>query len=226
MSRKSYIALLAELIGTSVLALIVLSINRYGLPIFTAMSAGVVYAVMYLVTGPISGAHLNPAITIGNFMLRRISAVKTVSFLAAQAIGAVAAWKLFEWFSDKPIKLASTNFEVKVFVAEIIGMAIFGFVISAVLYGKFSSAINAVLIGSGFFLGASLATLVTTAGVINPAVAISIGFRPENDGYLAYLFGPIIGAVVGMYLFKFMSVTSNSDNSKAEIKLVKKESKK
>lgn len=61
--------------------------------------------------------------------------------------------------------------------------------------------------GSTFFLGASMASLISAAGTLNPAVAIALGFRPENAGYLAYLFGPVVGAVVGMnfYSMGFLS---------------------
>lgn len=194
--------LVAELLGTFVLAIVVLSINRYGLPIFTAMSGGVVFTTLTLALGPVSGAHFNPATTIGWLTMKKMTVVKAVSYVAAQAVGAILAWKLYEWFSDKKINLGATEFDWKVFVAELLGMMVFAFAITAAVKRKMEAYPAAVVIGSGFFLGATLASLVAAAGSINPAVAISLGFRPENSSYFAYLLGPVAGAVLGMNLYR------------------------
>lgn len=203
MSKKTLAALVAELVGTFVLAIVVLSITRYGLPIFTAFAAAAAYGTLVTGVGALSGGHFNPAITVGYFSLRRISLVKTIAYLAAQAVGAVLAWKLYEWFVDKPITLAVTEFDWRVFTAELIGMAVFGFVIASVVYKKLDGYFSSATLGWGLFLGASIASLVASAGAINPAVAISLGFRPENVGYFAYLLGPIVGSVVGMNFYRF-----------------------
>lgn len=202
MTKTPLSMLVAELVGTFVLAIVVLSINRYGLPIFTALSGGVVYATLAMAIGPVSGGHFNPATTIGWFSMKKMSLVKTISYVAAQAVGAILAWKLYEWFADKDIKLGATEFDWKVFVAELLGMMIFAFAITAAIKRKMDAYPAAVVIGSGFFLGASLASLVASAGSINPAVAVSLGFRPENSSYYAYLFGPILGAVLGMHFYR------------------------
>lgn len=202
MSKSPLSMLVAELVGTFVLAIVVLSINRYGLPIFTAMSAGVVLATLVLAVGPVSGGHFNPAVTIGWFTMKKITAVKAISFIAAQAVGAVLAWQLYEWFTDKAIRLGATEFDWKVFVAELLGTMIFAFAITAAISRKLDTYPAAVVIGSGLFIGASLASLVASAGSINPAVAISLGFRPENSSYLAYLLGPAAGAILGMNFYR------------------------
>lgn len=202
MSKRKLAMLVAELVGTFVLAIVVLSINRYGLPIFTALSAGAAIAMMYVAVGPVSGGHFNPAITLGFFSVRRISLLKAISYLAAQAVGAVLAWKLYEWFVDKPIAQAASEFDWKVFVAELLGTLVFAFAFAAAINRKLDSYTSSVVMGTGLFLGASLASLVAAAGAVNPAVALSIGFRPENASYLAYFFGPVIGAVVGMNFYR------------------------
>lgn len=202
MNKSPLSMLVAELLGTFVLAIVVLSVNRYGLPIFTAMSGGVVFATLTLALGPVSGAHFNPATTIGWLTMKKMTVVKAVSYIAAQAVGAILAWKLYEWFADKPVRLGATEFDWKVFVAELLGMMVFAFAITAAVKRKMEAYPAAVVIGSGFFLGATLASLVAAAGSINPAVAISLGFRPENSSYFAYLLGPVVGAVLGMNFYR------------------------
>lgn len=220
MNKKRLAMLVAELVGTFALAMVVLSINRYGLPIFTSLAAGVVIATMYAAVGGISGGHFNPAVTAGFLALRRISVLKALSYFAAQVVGAVLAWKLYEWFTDRTIALQTTEFDWQIFVAELVGTAIFGFAVAAVVYRKFDGQYAAATIGAGFFVGTTIASLVTLSGVLNPAVAIAVGYRPENAGYWAYLAGPVIGAVVGMLGYKFAFVDDEPKSTTAKAAVV------
>ncbi len=207
MSKKTLAALTAELVGTFVLAIVVLSISRYGLPIFTAFAAAVAFGTLTTGVGAISGGHFNPAITVGAFSLRRISLTQTISYLASQAVGAVLAWKLYEWLVDNPVTLATpTDFDWRIFTAEMLGTAIFGFVFAAAIYRKLDGHFFSGTVGWGLFLGATAASLVASSGLVNPAVAISLGFRPESVGYLAYLLGPLAGGIVGMNFYRFAFV--------------------
>lgn len=204
MSKKTLAMLVAEIVGTFVLATVVLSVTRYGLPIFTALAAAVAVGTMTTGLGSVSGGHFNPAITLGFFSIRRISLARAVAFLASQAVGAVLAWKLYEWFVDKPVTSVSGEFDWRIFTAEMVGTAIFAFVFASVVLKKLEGHFASVTIGWGLFLGATVASLVASAGAVNPAVAISLGFRPESVGYLGYLLGPIAGAVVGMNFYQMM----------------------
>lgn len=210
MSKKTLAMLVAEMVGTFVLAVVVLSVTRYGLPIFTALAAAVAVGTMTTGLGSVSGGHFNPAVTLGFFSLRKLSLAKTVSYVASQAVGAVLAWKLYEWFVDKPVTSVSGEFDWRIFTAEMVGMAVFGFVFASVVFKKLEGQLASATIGWGLFLGATVASLVASAGVVNPAVAISLGFRPETVGYLGYLLGPIAGSVVGMNFYQMMFDRSGS----------------
>ncbi len=216
MNKKRLAMLVAELIGTFALALVVLSVNRYGLPIFTSLAAGVVLATMYAAVGGISGGNFNPAVTAGFLALRKVSVLKAISYFAAQVVGAVLAWKLYEWFTDRTIAIQTTEFDWQIFVAELVGTALFTFAIAAAVYRKLSMPAAAVTIGAGLFVGTTVASLVTLSGVLNPAVAIAVGYRPENAGYWAYLAGPVIGAVIGMLGYKFAFVDDESKSTTAK----------
>ncbi len=213
MTKKTLATLVAEIVGTFVLAVVVLSVTRYGLPIFTALAAAVAVGTMTTGLGAVSGGHFNPAITVGMFSLRKISLAKTVAYLASQAVGAVLAWKLYEWFVDKPVTSVSGEFDWRIFTAEMVGMAIFGFVFASAVLKKLEGHFASVTIGWGLFLGATAASLVASAGVVNPAVAISLGFRPESMGYLGYLLGPIAGSVVGMNFYQMFFTNEKSSFS-------------
>lgn len=210
MSKKTLAMLVAEMFGTFVLAVVVLSVTRYGLPIFTALAAAVAVGTMTTGLGAVSGGHFNPAITLGMFSLRRLNLTKTVAFLASQAVGAVLAWKLYEWFVDKPVISVSGEFDWRIFTAEMVGMAVFGFVFASAVLKKLEGHFASVTIGWGLFLGATVASLVASAGAVNPAVAIALGFRPESVGYLAYLLGPIAGSIVGMNFYQMFFTNEKS----------------
>ena len=56
-----------------------------------ATAYGLTYAVMTTAVGHISGGHLNPAVTIGFWVTKRLSTMQTVLYWASQLLGASAA---------------------------------------------------------------------------------------------------------------------------------------
>jgi len=85
-------ALIAEFFGTFVLAGAVINLADGG--IAGTIVLALVLAVLVVVFGVISGAHLNPAITIAQYVNRKIDGVKTVAYIFAQVLGALAAFGL------------------------------------------------------------------------------------------------------------------------------------
>jgi MIP family channel proteins len=94
-SRHSY---LAEAIGTYFLVLIgpgaamvdVRTHGALGVP-GIALAFAVVVIAMVWVFGPISGAHINPAVTVALWSARRFPARDVIPYVLAQCVGAVAA---------------------------------------------------------------------------------------------------------------------------------------
>lgn len=223
MSTSKLARLFAELVGTFVLTAVVLSVGKtYGTPLFTTIAAGTTYAVLFGVFGPISGGHFNPALTLGLFSIRKVTLTKTVLYVAMQAIGAVLAWKMFEWFSpDRLVALGATEFDWKVFAAEFIGGAIFAMGVAAAVIRKYTGGFAGATVGMALFAASVAVSVVIinrqiATGILNPAVAIGIGYRPENQSYLAYFFGPVLGSVLGMNLYQ-MFFNENAGLAKASV---------
>ena len=82
-------AMLAELFGTFVFASAVLRLATNN--IFGAIAISLVFAVLVVVFGAISGAHLNPAITIAAWVNRKINGAKAFAYIVAQVVGASLA---------------------------------------------------------------------------------------------------------------------------------------
>jgi glycerol uptake facilitator-like aquaporin len=59
-----------------------------------AIAVALILAVLVVVFGVVSGAHLNPAITIAQYVNRKVDGVKTVTYIFAQVLGALAAFGL------------------------------------------------------------------------------------------------------------------------------------
>ena len=104
-------ALIAEFLGTFVLSALVINLSQnkyYGI---LGISIGLVILVMIL--GNISGAHLNPAITIASYINRKTNGVKAIAYIVVQILGAVLAFvvlhAIFTSTYDASVVTALTN---------------------------------------------------------------------------------------------------------------------
>ncbi|MDB5182676.1 MAG: major intrinsic protein [Candidatus Saccharibacteria bacterium] len=206
MTVRSKIAMLvAEFLGTGILATAIINVARsqIGIGYFVAFSAAITYLLLTLVFSATSGAHFNPAVTIGMWTLRKIQTLQALAYLAAQMLGGLAAWRLAEYFTGQKLaSIASKSFEWKVFVAEMLGTLVFTFGITAAIYQKFEGAKMAATAGASLFVGVVVASLASNAA-LNPAVALANQTWGRAD-----IFGPIVGAVVGMNLYALLFAPS------------------
>lgn len=199
--RHKVAVIMAEFLGTFVLSTAVLSMSIYKtLPYFPAGAAGFTLALMVLVVGPISGSHLNPAITLGQWTLRKIGTLAALVYIVAQMLGGLVAWRVGEYLLNTPLKnAAESTIDWRVFTAEAIGTLIFGFAVAAAVKRGYEGLHSAVVQGAGLFIGVMVASL-GAAGALNPAVALA-----TQNWSAAYVLAPIVGSVVGMTLFVLMT---------------------
>jgi glycerol uptake facilitator-like aquaporin len=198
MKQRHIAALVAEALGVFVLTMVVLNVSRYGLPLFTAATAGVSIAMFISAVGYLSGGHYNPAVTLGLFSLRKVSFVRTIGYLVAQVLGAVAAWQLYEYLTERALTNTTTAFDWRIATAEAVGGVVFGLAIAAVVVRKVEGWQAAVTIGSALFLAITVAGLGSN-GIVNPAVAVGVRSFDLN-----YFLGPVVGVIVGMNLFAYV----------------------
>jgi len=197
--------IIAEFIGTFSLAYAVLaSINGSLAPtVPTAVIAGFTLFLAALSIGGISGAHINPAVTIGLFSIRKISSRHAAYYLLSQFAGALAALGVMTLVLHNHIigvKSDASNWTV--FSGEMIGAIIFTFGVSAAVEQGLKKISGAALVGGSLLLGIIFASIASN-GVVNPAVSVTIG-----SSTWAYLLGPVVGSVVGMNLQHYMRKSS------------------
>ena len=100
-------ALIAELVGTFVLTATV--INLATNTNFGIIGIALVLAILVVIFGAVSGAHLNPAITIAQYLNRKVDGVKATAYIVSQILGAVLALAILGGVSQ-----ANWNFQAAV----------------------------------------------------------------------------------------------------------------
>jgi aquaporin NIP len=167
-----------------------------------ALTFGLVIMVMVYATGHLSGAHINPAVTVAFTLTRHFPARDAAAYVLAQLAGAVAgALVLLAIWPDQPANLGATAPSVgdgSALVYELVLTAFLMFVIMAVATDtRAVGAAAAIAIGGTVGLDALFGGAVTGASMnparsFGPAVAAA-----EWADFWLYLVGPLVGAAIG-----------------------------
>ena len=180
----------------------------------TALTFGLVLLALAYALGPVSGCHVNPAVTLGVLLTGRIRLSEAIGYWIAQfaggILGALLLWGVLDrspfyqksmtglgangWGSASLIHISMGG----AFLAEVILTGVFVFVILAVT-GKLGNSVTA-----GLVIGLSL-TLVHLIGIpitgtsVNPArslgPALILGGTPLNQVWL-FIVAPLVGGIV------------------------------
>lgn len=198
--RAKVAMLSAEFLGAALLTSCVLALgNAASINILAALAVGITLGIIVMLFGSVSGAHANPAVTFGLWTARKIETTKAVAYIAAQLLGGLAAWRLFEYLSGATVAEKAGAFEARVWIAELIGTALLTFGVMAAINRSLSNSQSAAVIGSSLFIGIMIASVGSLA-LLNPAIAAGV-----NSFNAAYVLGPLLGGVVGVngYLLLF-----------------------
>lgn len=189
----------AEFIGTCILTFAVTLNLGYGeLVLATPVIAALTVAMMVYILGGISGANLNPAVTLGLFIAKKLNYKTAIFYILAQVTGAMFAVTTLIHFNLSTPELYSVNSPTH-FLLEAIGAGLLVFGVSAVASKKVPEAASGLVVGGSLLLGISLAANYTL-GILNPAIALS-----WNLVNMTYILGPIVGGLVGAVVFKLLS---------------------
>lgn len=194
--RQKLAMLLAEFFGTALLTTTVLVITHSTvLTFFVAASAAVAISLIVMFFGQVSGAHVNPAVTLGLWTARKIETTQAIAYIAAQLLGGLVSWRLFEYLTGSSLGAHNAKFDTTIWLAELIGAAILAMGFTAAIMRSFDTLQSALAIGSALFIGIMVAG-VASAGYLNPAIAL--GARSWGS---AYVFGPLVGGILGVNLY-------------------------
>jgi MIP family channel proteins len=208
---------IAEMIGTFLLVIAGTGAVLSGWDYALGFGFGLIFIVYAI--GHISGAHVNPAVTLGLAITGNFPFAQLPVYWGAQIIGAILAsafarmiWGLTE-FNLGATQVAEGFDAWQGFVLELTMTAVLVFVIRGVATDKRSPAAAAGLAIGGALLVIELVSGPVTGGSVNPARSIGPALMSTtfNDLWI-YLTAPLIGGTVGSILY---SVVNNESQDVA-----------
>ena len=208
---KKYIA---EFIGTFALVLcgtgsiIINEQNQGSLGILgIAFAFGMIITAMIYVFGNISGAHLNPSVTIAFLIGKLIPKKEAAFYIIAQLIGAILASSLLKFLFPENINLGTTLPSGSISQSLILEIILTYFLMLTIL--EISSKKKYSTIG-GLVLGLVLVGLILVGGPIsggsfNPARSIGPALISQNmTAIWIYLVGPTVGTILALTTWNFV----------------------
>jgi aquaporin NIP len=174
-----------------------------------ALTFGLAIMAMVYATGHLSGAHINPAVTLAFALTRHFPAREAAAYVGAQAAGAtLAALALLAVWPDAPAQLGATVPAAGVatgsaLVYELVLTAILMFTIMAVATDtRAVGAGAAIAIGGAVGLDALFGGPVTGASM-NPARSLGPAIAAgEWRDFWIYLVGPVAGAAIAALAYQ------------------------
>jgi len=182
-----------------------------------AIASGLAFGVMVTALGHISGGHLNPAVTIGFWVTRRLSTLHSISYWIAQLLGATAAAYLIK------LTIPDTTWTAKALgsITPDLGgdftrahgitlEALMTFLLVFVVFATAADAKGAFNKIAGFAIGLTITMDILfggpfTGAAVNPARAFGPALATthwQNHG--VYWAGPLLGGVIAGVLYDRM----------------------
>jgi len=203
---KNYIT---EFIGTFFL---VLTIGLTAGVDIAPIAIGTMLMVMVYMGGHISGAHYNPAVSIAMIFRGVLSVKEAINYILSQLAGAFLAAIFVQWVGGAVMQIAPSS---TVSVLQILAVeAIFTFALVLVILNV---ATNPKTEGNSYYglaigftvMAGAFAGGGISGGAYNPAVGTGpilvdaiMGEGNTLSNLWYYLVGPIVGAIVAVYVYK------------------------
>ncbi|MFP5450993.1 MAG: aquaporin [Thermoleophilia bacterium] len=212
--------LLTEVLGTfmflfiafAAVAVVVTQPDAFGNSgMVIAVGFGFGLALAIFAFGHISGGHFNPAVTLGLAAGGRFPWVEVVGYWIAQIAGALIAAAAIGLTFGSEVREALVNHpggtDGEAFVLEIVGVALFVILISAVATDErapWSGVFAPAAIG-GYIFAVAVAMWPVSGGGFNPARSIGPVLIAGDGGDLwIYLVAPLAGGAIGGIVYLFM----------------------
>jgi len=230
--------LAAEFFGTLILVLVAVGVatETFGFKLFgvsfaagvavTALAFGLVLVALVYAIGPISGCHVNPAVTLGFIATARMKLGEGVAYIIAQVAGGIAGayllyamMKTSPYYSKNIVGLGADGYgsasklhisQSGAFLIEVVITAVF---VMVVLFSTHKAAIQgAAGVAIGFALVVvHLIGIPLTGTSVNPArslgPALVVGGTALSQVWL-FLVAPLVGALVAAILHWLLADTS------------------
>ena len=177
----------AEMLGTFFLVFFGITAFASSEDVFSgALTLGLTLMVLMHIFGPISGCHLNPAVTIVNLMSKKMSQDDAIGYMSAQIVGATLGFVLFK-FLNPGTDDSVVDGDMAILMAAAIGTMFF--------------VMTLLSTQDPFAVGATLFVVSSTAfASVNFGVDMGAMIANAIDGNADWAFFGVIGSVVGAFL--------------------------
>ncbi|XP_057769229.1 probable aquaporin PIP2-8 [Salvia miltiorrhiza] len=181
---------------------------------------GMIFILVYCTAG-ISGGHINPAVTFGLFLARKVSLIRAVSYIVSQCLGAICGVGLVKAFMKGPYNRLGGGANTvapgyntgTALGAEIIGTFVLVYTVFSATDPKRNArdshipVLAPLPIGFAVFM-VHLATIPITGTGINPArsfgAAVIYGHQKSWDDHWIFWVGPMVGALAAAIYHQFV----------------------
>lgn len=195
------------------------SVSKLG----ASVAGGLIVTVMIYAVGHISGAHMNPAVTLAFAAFRHFPWLQVPFYWSAQLTGAIISGFTLRCVLHPLIELgttmpSSTSFQA--LVMEIIVTFTMMFVTSAVATDtKAVGELAGLAVGSSVCIASIFAGPIS-GGSMNPARTLGPALASkEYKGLWVYFVGPVTGTLLGAGAYKFIRESDSSMNVSSSQKL-------
>ncbi|XP_071703593.1 aquaporin NIP2-1-like [Rutidosis leptorrhynchoides] len=176
-----------------------------------SVAGGLIVTVMIYAVGHISGAHMNPAVTLAFAVNGHFPWVQVPIYAGAQLTGSISASFALRVLLDQVKHLGTTapaGTDLQALIMEIIVTFSMMFVTSAVATdSKAVGELAGMAVGSAVCITSILAGPVS-GGSMNPARTIGPALASSNyKGIWVYIIGPVIGTISGVTCYSFIRTT-------------------
>ena len=178
-----------------------------------ALAHGLAFAVMVSATAAVSGGHLNPAVTFGALVAKKISVPNGLAYIVAQCLGGIAAAYVIKLVIPEQV-LVATGYGIptvtkgttvmQALLTEIVLTFFLVFVVFGTAIDRRAPKVGGLFIGLTVAMGVMMGATISGAGMnparhLGPAVA---GGGFEN--IWLYWVGPLVGSALAALVYKYV----------------------
>lgn len=169
-----------------------------------SLITGVIVTIMILIFGKISGAHLNPAVTMGFYLKRTITLNNSILYILAQCLAAITASFILVSIFPESSSLGETLPSVSVTSAFTLEFIATFFLMSSILYSLTNKTlarllpytVGMIIFLEIYFLGPYCGASMNPARSLGPAL-----ISGRTEFLWIFLTAPFLGAITASILF-------------------------
>ena len=198
--------LLATVVGSGIMAERLADGNAALALLGNTLATGAILVVLILIFGPISGAHLNPAVTLAFVLRGEIGRALAGAYVAVQVLGGLAGtWIAHVMFDEALFQVSAT---VRTGPPQWTSEFVAAFGLVAAILGCLRTRPEAVPYAVGLFITAGYWFTASTS-FANPAVTVARSFTDTFSGIRpadapGFILAQLLGAVAATLVFRWL----------------------